>query len=299
MLRHAYLIIAHNNFEILRKQMLLLDSENADFYIHMDSKTKDFDFEAFSRVPQKSKVFFTERTDVQWGGYSQINCELVLLKAAVPNHYDYYHLLSGVDMPVKPRKYIESFFEEHKGKEFICFRENPNDYFRLRSRYMGHHFAYDSPFDAKFNETVKFVNRAVCVMTPRRHYFPKDAYRYGSNWFSITDAFAKHVVSQEPLIRKQFLHTCCCDEIFLQTLCFNSDYRERVYAGTGYSEFEDGCLRFIDFNRGRPYIFKLDDFDELISAGPNTLFARKFDYEEYPDIVDKLFEYISEERGRV
>lgn len=294
MLRHAYLIIAHNNFEILRKQMLLLDSENTDFYIHIDSKTKDFDFEAFSKVPEKSKVFYTERTDVQWGGYSQINCELVLLKFAVPGHYDYYHLLSGVDMPVKSRKHIESFFEQHCGKEFICFRENPNDHFRLRSRYMGHHFAYDSPFDAKFNETVKLVNRAVCVATPRKHYFPKDAYRYGSNWFSITDAFANYVISQEPLIRKQFRHTCCCDEIFLQTLCFNSPFKDNVYAGTGYSEFEDGCLRHIDFNRGRPYTFRKGDIDELINLPDHVLFARKFDYREQPEIVDGIEAFLKE-----
>ena len=294
MLRHAYLIIAHNNFEILRNQMILLDSENADFFIHMDSKTKDFDFEVFSRVPQKSKVIFTERTDVQWGGYSQINCELVLLKAAVPNHYDYYHLLSGVDMPVKPRKYIESFFEEQKGKEFICFRENPNDHFRLRSRYMGHHFAYDSPFDAKFNETVKLVNRAVCVMTPRRHYFPKDAYRYGSNWFSITDAFANYVVSQEPLICKQFRHTCCCDEIFLQTLCYNSPFRDNVFAGTDFTEPEDGCLRHIDFKRGRPYTFRQNDFNELTNLPDHVLFARKFDYCEAPEIVEMLYKKLRE-----
>lgn len=40
MLRHAYLIMAHNNFEILEKQVLLLDSPNADFYIHVDKKSR-------------------------------------------------------------------------------------------------------------------------------------------------------------------------------------------------------------------------------------------------------------------
>lgn len=292
-LKHAYMIIAHNNFEILEKQLCLLDSENADFYIHMDIKTKDFDFDRFAAIPKKSKVFYTERTNVQWGGYSQINCELVLLKAATKGNYDYYHLISGVDMPVKTRAYIEEFFSIHRGKEFICFRENPNDYFRYRSRYMGHHFAYDSPFDAKFNEAVKFINRAICVLTPRRHYYPKDSYRYGSNWFSITHDFAEYVVSQEEIIRKQFIDTCCCDEIFLHTVCYNSEFKDRVYAGTEYTEFTDGCLRLVDFNRGRPYIFEEKDFDELINSDDNTLFARKFDYREHPGIVDALYEYLT------
>lgn len=294
-LRHAYLVIAHNNFGILRMQLQLLDSENADFYIHIDSKTKDFDFEAYSNIPKKSKVFYTERTNVQWGGYSQINCELVLLKAATLGHYDYYHLLSGVDMPVKSRKHIESFFELHQGKEYICFRENPNDHFRLRSRYLGRHFAYDSPFDTKYNETVKLIDRVVCVLTPRRHYYPRDAYRFGSNWFSITDELARYVVLQEPVIRKQFRHTCCCDEIFLQTVVFNSPFCNNVYCGPGYSEYEVSCLRHIDFKRGRPYVFRDSDYEELINLPSNVLFARKFDYQEdhTAAVVDMLVDYLS------
>lgn len=152
LLRHAYLIMAHNNFEILEKQVLLLDSPNADFYIHVDKKAGAFPAEALAALPQHSKIVFTDRTDVHWGGYSQIACELLLLKAAFPGEYDYYHLLSGVDMPIKPRKQIEGFFQMHSGKEFLCFREKPSEHLNLYSRYMGHHFAHDSGLNAKTNE---------------------------------------------------------------------------------------------------------------------------------------------------
>lgn len=152
LLRHAYLIMAHNNFEILEKQVLLLDSPNADFYIHVDKKAGAFPAEALAALPQHSKIVFTDRTDVHWGGYSQIACELLLLKASLPGEYDYYHLLSGVDMPIKPRKQIEGFFQMHSDKEFLCFREKPSEHLNLYSRYMGHHFAHDSGLNAKTNE---------------------------------------------------------------------------------------------------------------------------------------------------
>lgn len=289
LLRHAYLIIAHNNFEILEKQVLLLDSPNADFYIHVDKKAGAFPAEALAALPQHSKIVFTDRTDVHWGGYSQIACELLLLKAALPGEYDYYHLLSGVDMPIKPRKQIEGFFQMHSGKEFLCFREKPSEHLNLYSRYMGHHFAHDSGLNAKTNEWVKFLDRSLCVLTPRKHYFPKEDYRFGSNWFSITQAFARYVVSQEDLIRRQFTQTMACDEIFLHTLCYNSTFRDHVYAGTEYSEFWHGCLRYIDFRRGRPYVFTAQDVEELLSAPAEALFARKFDYGTHPEAVEAVY----------
>ena len=39
-MRHAWLILTHGNFEILEKQLRFLDSENADFFIHVDAKAE-------------------------------------------------------------------------------------------------------------------------------------------------------------------------------------------------------------------------------------------------------------------
>lgn len=42
--RHAYLIMAHNNFYILEKLLILLDDPRNDIYIHIDKKVSKFDF---------------------------------------------------------------------------------------------------------------------------------------------------------------------------------------------------------------------------------------------------------------
>ena len=47
-----------------------------------------------------------------------------LLKAAIKGNYDYYHLISGMDLPIKTQKEIHEFFENNKGKEFIHFGTN-------------------------------------------------------------------------------------------------------------------------------------------------------------------------------
>ena len=56
------------------------------------------------------------------GDYSQIKTELALFtKAYDKGPYLYYHLLSGVDLPLKSQNTIHSFFNKHQGKEFIGF----------------------------------------------------------------------------------------------------------------------------------------------------------------------------------
>lgn len=82
-MRHAYLIIAHKENAILENLLKLLDGGENDIYIHVDAKTKNFDFERIKEIVEHSKVVFTDRTKVYWGDYSQVNSELVLLKAAI------------------------------------------------------------------------------------------------------------------------------------------------------------------------------------------------------------------------
>ena len=73
-----------------------------------------------------SKVKFIEQINVNWGGYSIVKCELLLLEAAVKSDTDYvrYHLISGVDLPIKSQDYIHDFFEDNHG-EYIRFDPKP------------------------------------------------------------------------------------------------------------------------------------------------------------------------------
>ena len=97
----AYLIVAHNHFDILEKTICFLDSNNADFFIHLDRKSKGIDSERLKTLPNLSRVHVIPSINIQWGGYSQVECTLSLLKEAFQNKYDFYYLLSGVDFPIK------------------------------------------------------------------------------------------------------------------------------------------------------------------------------------------------------
>ena len=116
---HAYLIMAHNDFLILEKTLLMLDDQNNDFYIHIDKKVKKFDFDHFRNLLKYSSVYFIKRRDVQWGSYNIIRTEMDLFKASYKKQYDFYHLMSGSDMPIVGKYDIKSFFDGHKGKNYL------------------------------------------------------------------------------------------------------------------------------------------------------------------------------------
>lgn len=118
--KHAFLIIAHTDWSLLKTLVSLLDYELNDIYIHIDAKVPA------KAIPDiicsKSNLYMLEhRISVAWGDISVVEAEYLLFEIAYNNsHYGYYHLLSGVDLPLKSKEYIYSFFMQ-SGKEFIGF----------------------------------------------------------------------------------------------------------------------------------------------------------------------------------
>lgn len=121
-MKHAYLIVAHNEFYILETLIKLIDNEKNDIFIHIDKKVKNFDFDKLMKLVKKSNIYFVPRIKVYWSSSSQIECELNMLEYVTKKgKYLYYHLISGVDLPLKNQDEIHAFFDANKNKEFINF----------------------------------------------------------------------------------------------------------------------------------------------------------------------------------
>lgn len=288
--KHAYLIIAHNNFEILKKLIALLDDPRNDIYIHISSKVRNFKFDEMKAFAKKSNLIFTERINVRWGGYSMIQCELLLLNAAIRKEYEYYHLLSGVDLPLKDQDYIHNFFDQNKDMVFLNLNnrnEDPEVVNRLKYYYM---FS-GRPRALIPKMALKSINRSLLVIESILHInrlkkLPMKIYM-GANWFSIPHYLAKYILSEEKFIKKIFRYTFCADEIFIQTLVGASDYMNRIYR----NDECDSNMRYVDWNRGKPYVWKEEDYEELINS--HYLFARKFDYAQDHRIVVRIYETLA------
>lgn len=290
MKKHAYLIMAHNNLQILYKTLELLDDYRSDIYIHIDKKDKNVDFDKIKKCVCKSDIYFVDRIKVNWGGYSQINCELILLKEAIKIKYQYYHLLSGIDIPLMTQDEINEFFDKNKGKQFFEITDLKNADHDFSNRVKYYHLLIDKINRANNNIyylLLKCLNKIIIkiqtLLKVDRIKKSKLTYKKGANWFSITHELAAYIVSKESWIQDNFKYTFCADEVFLQTIAWNSKFKEDICNDT---------LRCIDWNRGQPYTFRIEDYNLLINS--NKIWARKFSYDVDSDIIEKLIHYVSE-----
>lgn len=78
--------------------------------------------------------------------------------------------------------------------------------------------------------------------------------------------------------------------MFLQSLAYSSKYRERI-SPNNYCDNYETILYMIDWKRGNPYVYRDEDFKQLISS--NQLFARKFSWNVDKNIILKIREYVS------
>ena len=283
-MRFAYLIVAHGSFKLLEELIYALDSPGNDIFVHIDKKCGDVNLHIET---QHSKLFFIKRTAVEWGRVSMIKTTLNLLSESVKGNYDYYHLLSGVDFPIKSNKYIADFFEKNKGKEFVGYcdvdkqlMENRLSYYHLingnmvRNSYRMHNL----------NEKLIRIQKKLNI----KHIRDISNYRKGCNWFSISNQLAQDIVRDRKKIIRLYKYTNCADEIFLQSYIYQNSLMDRLY------NVEDeymGCVRKIDWQRGIPYVWQLKDYEELINAPSYCLYARKFS-EADMELVKKIATYI-------
>lgn len=289
--KHAYLILAHKNFGQLRRLIELLDHPRNDIYVHVDAKVKDFNPDEWKDITRSSGlVFLPDRINVNWGGVSIMRSEIALLKAATrKDRYDYYHLLSGMDMPIKTQDQVHQYFDAHKGKEFINLWE-----FKKSTLTRFRYFTIFPEGEGKFpTRIVNHIFKGLQIAVGFRINRDVD-FHFGSQWFSITDDLARHVVEKEDWLEKVFRHTSTCDEIFLPTLVCNSRFKDNLFVPTpvkSQKEVNFSNMRFIDWTRGEsirhPWTFRSDDMPLLESV--DHLWARKFDENVDSGIIDLLY----------
>lgn len=291
MYKHAYLVMAHNNFGVLKKQLELLDDERNDFFIHIDQRAKDFNEAWLLQNIKYSKVQFIKREKVFWADYSQTQVEINLIREAINNRgeYAYLHLLSGADLPIKSKEYIFNFFL-NDNRIYLCCMSSKDSYQKIRTRY---YFPFINTNYYRKSKLVKGCSLALGILQSligiNRH---KKKGNYGIcycgwNWFSIPQDFAEYILQNESKIYSTFHHTLASDESFMQTVAMNSIFKERIYK---LDSREEGAMRRIDWQRGGPYTFRTEDYDYIMSSP--YLYARKFEETIDSDIIDRIYQEV-------
>lgn len=276
---HAYLIIAHNEFEVLQKLLQALDDKRNDIYVHIDKKVKTL---PILSVTQSRLYLLDKRVDVRWGTVSQIKAEYRLMEEAYRRGgYDYYHIISGTHYPLKSQDELHTYFNGLGEKSLLQPMES-NDY-QIDLKLRRYNF-----FVGGFHHPVPWLSRVsqfawkVLIRIQKICHIQRNKdkqYIQASQWASLTNEAVGLLLKHKQTVLTEYRFTFCCDEIFI-----SSSLHQR-----GVAVCYNSYLLFIKMGRAQTTYFTMADYEEIMAS--NCLFARKFSGKDM-DIIERIYQQI-------
>lgn len=279
-MRVAHLVITYTNPLQTERMIRRMQHPGFDFYIHVDKKI-DINSHAFlEKIP--NVYLIKDRVNVIWAGYNTVEATLRSVKEIFRSgkHYDYIHLMSGQDYPIKSPDEIHDFFSANKGKEFMEFAHfdqwAEESYPRIREYHLTN-FRFPGRY---------YFQWAMNKFLPVRKA-PLSMEFYGSSMFwALTGDCLKYIVElleKNAKLRRFMQFTWGSDEFIFQTLVLNSAFKKNV--------INDNLL-FLDREKGaaHPNILTFNHLQRMVQS--SKFFARKFDLSKDSIVMDKLDQFI-------
>ena len=250
---------------------LFKSNKNVIFIIHFDKKSgvlyeNDF-FDNLGNV-----VVLDDPINVYWGGFSQIEATLLLIKKAYTfKSIKFFHLISGDCLPLIPFESMEKCWGEDGNELYLEIDDKKDIYWRLNIQ---------APHvDTNLIRTVpgKIINRLLRVLGSRLKFTKLDVrdYAYGSQWFSFTREHTEIILENyENGFFNSFKKIACADEHAFQILFKKLRYKSA------------GNRRFIKFIKGKssPEILSIKEICDAKERG--FWFARKVDSEKFKEFSE-------------
>ncbi|WP_234735966.1 beta-1,6-N-acetylglucosaminyltransferase [Tellurirhabdus bombi] len=308
----AYLILAHNQPGLLFQLVTLLDHPEVRIYIHLD-RSADLDLFTDHYPWPESVNFIEERVKVWYGGYSMVEAELALIRAALTDSYSfrYLRLLSGVDFPLKPAHELVHFYQNSTVEYLSYFKvaDRPDWHHKVRYPYF-HEWPLLNKRNGRWGmRRFQLYNRILKYVLPRRRFCSSLDLYGGAQWWALTAACAQYVLTylnQHPEIKQFFRLGDHPDEQVFQTVILNSPFASQVIhygkrwpKGMEWQNYPVGYLlesnyvhTYVDWNpaREQPALLREGDLNELISSG--CYFCRKLDARQSAGLIEKLLAHI-------
>jgi hypothetical protein len=296
-MRIAYLMTVHRNPLLLQRLIGTLTGSGAGFFVHIDRKS---DIAKFSGIGGESVFLSEERIPVYWCEFSQADATLLLMRQALarPEKFDYFVFLQGSDYPIRSGPYIQRFFEENRGHEFINMLKMPAPGYPLsKINYLW--YPSDKPvrrFAAKALTELGLANRDYT-----RHLGSLEGYAGHACW-ALSRHACEYVVQfadSNPQVREYFRDTCTPDEMYFHTVLGNSPFRSGARRNllyqawtpsiSGENRHQIDAQHVSLFARDEKFVVS----DEWGTG--EMLFARKFS-DERPELLDQIDEMIKQKQ---
>lgn len=287
-MRIAYLMLCHKNPAQVWDLICQLNTEDVDFYVHIDKKSDNFE------LPQQSNIHiipYTERVDVRWATISMVSATLVLARTALnaDTHYDYFCLLSGQDFPIKSNREIQDFFALNNGANFIDIISKDSPMYR---RFLKRNELFYPEWMVHRSSICKALKRVYMLLTGgyertfllfQRKLCREISFVFGSQWWGLSRECLLWIVDylekNEDFLRF-FDNALTPDECVFQTVFMMSPFCDTARGKLTYLEW--------DVNGNNPRVLTKADYTTL--ADSSSLFARKFDRDRDDEIIRLLID---------
>jgi Core-2/I-Branching enzyme len=292
----AYLVLAHNNPQVLERAIAALRSENCDFFIHIDRKC---DIQRFSSLKGTSIFFAEQRIPVYWGQFSVVQAIMLLLQQALlTREYDYLVLLSGSDYPLRSADYIQEFLKHNGGFEFISLAKMPAP---------GKPLARINTIRFPSNQPVRrLIFRILAKFGLARRDYRKhlglEPYS-GEAWWALTRSacgFILDFIRHNQYVERYFQNSAVPDESFFHTILGNSEFKSKIRRNLHYTDWRAQAAHPALIDDRHLEFFEIHDkicVSDIYGSG-EVLFARKFCDQNLTllDRIDRMIARKDEER---
>lgn len=237
-MRFAYLILAHRDLAQLRAliERLLRDDPDDLVVLHLDARCPvPPDEIAALRDAFGRALLMTPRIASRWGHHSLCAAELLLMQALASRRYDYAHLLSGQDWPIRRKSEIVAGIQSgtcYLTLDQPAMSERMDD-FHLHGRLMTPGAPLSPPaYYARqgLRAAAQLLNGALAAAGRKRRCPFGPDWKRGSQWWSLPHAAVAHVAAElaSTIASGRLRFTVCSDEQVIQTILAHSPFAPAI-----------------------------------------------------------------------
>jgi hypothetical protein len=276
----TYAIMAHNlpdQLALLIDRLLPPGTQDR-VVLHLDSGCDLWKHQRarFASHASDRLTLVSNPTRVRWGHYTQISAQQRLLREALKQPFDYFHLISGSDWPVRSPGQIAEEIASHGPRRPIFTdiwgeiqTERMDDWWfeRRKLRFRG---------TPRLNENIERAQiRASWIFSRwfrqaglKRSRYAGQTWMKGSEWFSAPhDVAQRLLVDYERLLRSGRLACTQCADEHVAPSVFTRNFADRI----------EPARRYIDWSAlgWHPKLLRAEDAEAILHSG--AWFARKCD----------------------
>lgn len=267
-MKQAILITAYVNLSHIQRIIRCFD-DDFDFYIHIDKKSK----EDYGYLKNQPNVFVYKKYPIYWGSDNHLFAIIYLIRRVLESNrnYDYCHLISGSDFPIKSAKQFKQFFSSANKNNYIEYFTLPHSNWgttggleRLQYYWLGHRH-----MDVRTSwliPRILWLQRKLHIH--RNLDFLPQLYGGGTYWSLRREVlqYAIEITDKQELLH-HFAHSHTAEEIWMQSILLNAPQFIVV----------NDSLRYMHWIGNASSPSTLSNVDEMPAIRHSkSFFARKF-----------------------